>query len=309
MGKRKQSELFSIEKLLFISIKADISDTPTTERLDYFSATLTISFSLLYTLLRVFSLISPTSTSRLALPVIAGIFFLVISHFTYLLSFPLGSFPYGYHTAFNVCLATVHSLSWILWTISFLLPLPSFKLFNGYTIKFPYPYPPNDPIQLKNSNASTPMMLVLLTTLAMCLELFDFPPFLRILDAHSLWHLSTIPLGIAWWYFLVQDAIDLETALLNSRGVSNTGFNPDEKMPLSGGMGGYADHNGNESGDGYLSPKTPTTTQFKQFAKGIGLPSSGFHIVGNPQGMKTPGSVGSSRRSPSRGAGKEERQD
>jgi hypothetical protein len=33
----------------------------------------------------------------------------------------------------------------------------------------------------------------------MALELLDFPPFLWILDAHALWHLTTVPL-IPLWY-------------------------------------------------------------------------------------------------------------
>ena len=40
---------------------------------------------------------------------------------------------------------------------------------------------------------------------AMALEIFDFPPFLQLIDAHALWHLATIPL-IGWWYkFLLID--------------------------------------------------------------------------------------------------------
>lgn len=216
-------------------------DTPTTERLDYFSATLTISLSLLYTLLRVFSLISPSSTSRLALPVIALIAFTALSHFTYLLSFPLGSFPYGYHIAFNVGLATVHSLAWILWSSSFYLPIPTLSL-SGRKWTF-QPYPPLDPLRSKSVNAATPLALVGLTTLAMSLELLDFPPFFRLLDAHALWHAATIPLAAGWWRFLCSDAIDMETAQVGGN------------MPLTGGSGGTA-------GGGLLSvgngtPKTP----------------------------------------------------
>jgi len=55
------------------------------------------------------------------------------------------------------------------------------------------------------------------------------------IDAHSLWHASTIPLTIAWWTFLTTDAIELEGSLLNFRGV--TIVSADEKMPLSGGGG------------------------------------------------------------------------
>jgi hypothetical protein len=48
-------------------------------------------------------------------------------------------------------------------------------------------------------------VLVALTTAAMSLELLDFPPLARALDAHALWHLATIPLGLAWWDFMIRD--------------------------------------------------------------------------------------------------------
>ncbi|PKI85572.1 hypothetical protein MVES_000665 [Malassezia vespertilionis] len=48
--------------------------------------------------------------------------------------------------------------------------------------------------------------LALLMFVAPALELFDFPPVLRILDAHALWHLSTVPISIVWYQWLVMDA-------------------------------------------------------------------------------------------------------
>jgi len=37
--------------------------------------------------------------------------------------------------------------------------------------------------------------------LAALLELFDFPPLFGAFDAHSLWHLCTVPLGFLWYVF------------------------------------------------------------------------------------------------------------
>ncbi|XP_042506275.1 post-GPI attachment to proteins factor 3-like isoform X2 [Macadamia integrifolia] len=42
--------------------------------------------------------------------------------------------------------------------------------------------------------------------LAMLLEIFDFPPYWGFLDAHSLWHAATIPLGYLLWSFVRDDA-------------------------------------------------------------------------------------------------------
>jgi hypothetical protein len=186
---------------------------------------------------------------------------LVISHFSYLVSFPFGQFPYSYHIAFNVALASVHSLFWVLWSASFYVPLPSYDI-GQYTIALK-PYPPQDPTKAKSVNASTPLVLVLLTTIAMSLELLDFAPFFRLLDAHALWHLSTIPLAAGWWRFLASDAIDLESAQVGG------------SMPLSGtsaGLGGVA------------TPKTPgMASTFQSLASGS-YPSRGTPRTRSPGG-------------------------
>lgn len=44
------------------------------------------------------------------------------------------------------------------------------------------------------------------SSLAMLLEIFDFPPYEGYVDAHALWHASTIPLAYMWWSFIKDDA-------------------------------------------------------------------------------------------------------
>ncbi|OCF75469.1 hypothetical protein I204_04325 [Kwoniella mangroviensis CBS 8886] len=234
-------------------------DTPTTERLDYFSATLTISFTLLYSIIRVFHLRTPLSTSRYLFPISAIIGFIVLGHFTYLLSFPIGSFPYGYHTKFNLVLATIHNVLWISWSLSFKYPYPKMT-FLGTTYTFPRPYPPHDPLTQnpKPKEAQTPFILVILTTLAMSFELLDFSPVFRIIDAHSLWHASTIPLTIAWWHFMVEDTIELEGTLLSQR-PQQIGNN--EK--------------GVQGGDELEVPRTPNFIQIASTPKFQRIPSPG----------------------------------
>ncbi|KAF3548137.1 hypothetical protein DY000_02009745 [Brassica cretica] len=43
-------------------------------------------------------------------------------------------------------------------------------------------------------------------SLAMLLEIYDFPPYGGYFDAHSIWHLATFPLTILWWSFIRDDA-------------------------------------------------------------------------------------------------------
>jgi hypothetical protein len=47
--------------------------------------------------------------------------------------------------------------------------------------------------------AAWPGLIVAWIILAMSLELFDFPPWWGMLDAHALWHLGTVGPTI-WWY-------------------------------------------------------------------------------------------------------------
>ena len=82
------------------------------------------------------------------------------------------------------------------------------------------------------------------------------------MDAHSLWHASTIPLAIAWWTFLCSDAVELEGSLLASRGVTSVAL--DEKMQLSGGVGVGGDGNAQQQ-------QMPSTPNFAQLAAGSGI--------------------------------------
>ncbi|WZZ71622.1 hypothetical protein YC2023_082992 [Brassica napus] len=50
--------------------------------------------------------------------------------------------------------------------------------------------------------------------LAMLLEIYDFPPYEGYFDAHSIWHLATVPLTILWWSFIRDDAEFRTSSLL-----------------------------------------------------------------------------------------------
>lgn len=49
--------------------------------------------------------------------------------------------------------------------------------------------------------------------LAMLLEIYDFPPYQGFVDAHALWHATTIPLSYFWWSFIRDDA-EFRTSIL-----------------------------------------------------------------------------------------------
>ena len=117
-----------------------------------------------------------------------------IAHISYL-SFS-ERFDYSYNIIFNLIIGLLHNLLWICYS------LPS-----SLTVirRFPSPFVPRS---YRPQFAYKAGICVLLTTFAMSLELLDFPPWFRVLDAHALWHLSTVPIALLWFDFLIQDSLD-----------------------------------------------------------------------------------------------------
>lgn len=174
-------------------------DKPVTEKLDYFSAGLSILFGLYIAVIRLFQLYpislgsgshhSPTrSIFRHCWAVLCTAAY--TGHVSYLSLAP--RFDYSYNILANLMVGVIHNILWIL----FAIPATPFK-------RFPF---------TTGSNAKRwlpkPLWCVILMTGATALELFDFPPWYRIIDAHSLWHLATAPIAGIWYRFLVEDAKD-----------------------------------------------------------------------------------------------------
>jgi hypothetical protein len=178
--------------------------------MDYFSATATIMFTVHYTILRLFNLFpyppQRQQTPRIRYLLSITCILLYIAHISYLLSTP--RFDYAWNILFNLCLGAVHLALWSIFSLRFTVKLP-FPL-----SLIPTPYPPLDPLQItpKPQYSKTSALLVLGTTLAMSLELFDFPPIGRTIDAHSLWHLATVMIARGWYEFMIRDAAMLEAA-------------------------------------------------------------------------------------------------
>ena len=157
-----------------------------TERMDYFSAGAYVLYGLFYAPIRMFQLYrlstnSSTSTSRYTSVVSAWgavLLLLYLGHVSYL---SLWRFDYGYNMAANVVVGALHGVVWLV-----------------YTAKY---YRPGRPRWVL-----IPAVMVVVLAGAMSLELLDFyqPHWI---DAHALWHASTIPIT-AWWYsFLVKDSL------------------------------------------------------------------------------------------------------
>lgn len=178
---------------LVFSLSHEHIDLPLTEKLDYFSAALAILYALYYTVIRMANLYSrlpkPDDSKRSLLRSIWTALCIVayLSHVTYLTVLP--RFDYTYNMAFNLVLGISHNILWLLYS----LPVP-FQRFS-YASQTYYP-----------RHIYKAGIFVLLTTAATALELFDFPPLGRVLDAHALWHLSTAPIAKFWYEFLIEDS-------------------------------------------------------------------------------------------------------
>ena len=178
-----------------------ITDLPLTEKLDYFSAALAIGYGLYHTVIRFFHLYPCRDT--LAIPstgpprplYLAWSFlcaFVYLAHISYLTLLP--RFDYAYNMTFNLTVGLSHNALWLAY--SFPASMSMFRRF------------PSKPKSYRPTYASKAALFVTLTTVATSLELFDFPPWARVIDAHSLWHLSTAPIAMFWFQFLVEDALD-----------------------------------------------------------------------------------------------------
>ena len=135
----------------------------------------------------------PSSTPHRALkPWAVTCLITYIGHVTYLSVLP--RFDYTYNMAFNLTLGFTHNILWTVYSLpSSFSPLPRF---------------PFRPKAYRPAFVNKALVFVLLTTAATALELFDFPPWMFIIDAHALWHLSTVPITKLWYDFLVEDALD-----------------------------------------------------------------------------------------------------
>lgn len=56
-------------------------------------------------------------------------------------------------------------------------------------------------------NAWKALAFVLILPIAAASEAMDFPPWGWLLDAHAIWHALTIPLGVMWGQFLLDDLV------------------------------------------------------------------------------------------------------
>jgi post-GPI attachment to proteins factor 3 len=139
-----------------------------TERADYFSAGASILYGLFYTPLRLLNVHSrDMNRVRLYIYAWGALCVLVFLGHIYYLSYV--TFSYSYNMLANVVVGAIQNLMWIY-----------------YSVRYSQ--------STRGRWVWIPLFVVLYISCAMSLELFDFYPFVDALDAHSLWHLATVPM-------------------------------------------------------------------------------------------------------------------
>uniref|UniRef100_A0A8D0GPX9 Post-GPI attachment to proteins factor 3 n=1 Tax=Sphenodon punctatus TaxID=8508 RepID=A0A8D0GPX9_SPHPU len=144
-------------------------------KMDYFCASAVILHSVYLCCVRTLGLKRPAFATAFG-----G--FLILSlacHVSYL---TLIRFDYGYNMAANVAIGLLNLFWWLGWCMRNQQRLP-------YVWKC--------------------VLVVLLLQALALLELLDFPPLFWVFDAHAIWHISTIPVNVLFYSFLVDDSLYL----------------------------------------------------------------------------------------------------
>ena len=144
-----------------------------TERLDYHCATVLIVASLFVTAVRVLRIQSAKLMAAIG-GVLALLFMAHVWHMNFVL------FDYGWNMQLSMGCALINTLTWLAWV-------------SVHWSKRPYV-------------RHMAFFNVLIVCAAM-FEMFDFPPLLGLLDAHSVWHGLTIPLGFYYYHFWWLDIL------------------------------------------------------------------------------------------------------
>ncbi|KAF2537882.1 hypothetical protein F2Q68_00021382 [Brassica cretica] len=221
-------------------------DVDITKRLDYSSAIAVLRFSLIVSILRTFDVQVEAARVMVSAPVLA----LVTTHVLYINFYKL---DYGWNMIVCVAMGVAQIFLWARWTAVSRHP-SNWKLWvvviaSGLAMLLEiYDFPPCGRL-LRCSLYLAPghswnmivcvamgvaqlflwarwavvsrhpsnwklWVVVIASGLAMLLEIYDLSSYGGYFDAHSIWHLATVPLTILWWSFIRDDAKFRTSSLL-----------------------------------------------------------------------------------------------
>ncbi|KAH9621117.1 hypothetical protein KSS87_008382 [Heliosperma pusillum] len=145
-------------------------DLDLTEKLGYSSTVALLGFGLILAIFRVFNLKDEAARVMASAPVIA----FVTTHILYLNFYRL---DYGLNMKVCSTIVVAQLLTWATWAKTTQHP-SRWKL----------------------------RVVVFGGALSMLLWIYDFPPYWGFVDAHAVWHATSIPLSYLWWSFIKDDA-------------------------------------------------------------------------------------------------------
>lgn len=150
-------------------------DTHFTEMMDYFCAFSLIVASSISLMFRVFGPdLNIKTVSGMAVSL--GVF---VRHVYYM---AFVHFDYGYNMKVNITMGIIQLLGWCSWCLKY------------WTTK---------------RHVHNCLWTMLILNGAICLELMDFVPIWWMIDAHSLFHLATVPVPFLFYKFVVKDMEDM----------------------------------------------------------------------------------------------------
>uniref|UniRef100_A0A0D3E863 Post-GPI attachment to proteins factor 3 n=1 Tax=Brassica oleracea var. oleracea TaxID=109376 RepID=A0A0D3E863_BRAOL len=155
-----------------------LEDVDITKSLDYSSAIAVLGFSLIVSILKTFDVRVEAARVMVSAPVLA----LVTTHVLYINFYKL---YYGWNMIVCVAMGVAQLFLWARWAAVSRHP-SNWKLW----------------------------VAVIASGLAMLLDIYNFPLYGGYFEAHSIWHLATVPLTILWWSFIRDDAEFKTSSLL-----------------------------------------------------------------------------------------------
>ena len=114
-----------------------------------------------------------------------------------------GWISFSSHMAISISIVAITTTLWLYWIIKSLLVTNDLhhRVIKGN----------DNHHRMHNTYASYICLLCQIWFIAAAgFEIFDFPPFYGLLDAHSIWHAATVPLGYMWYYFWEMDGKSIE---------------------------------------------------------------------------------------------------
>ncbi|ODV61299.1 Per1p [Ascoidea rubescens DSM 1968] len=182
----------------FFSTVFHIRDLNVTETLDYFFAGATVMSGFYSVTTRCFNLHLVQNSKKRALFI--GLCLFIYSCHILRLTIKWG---YSYNMKFNIFIGVVQYFEWFHVAITSFVRSCNMKdnsshaknisLLSRYTLTS------------ENYFHLTPIFLVLCVSCGMSFELFDFSPINDLVDAHALWHATTVLPGYLWYRWMIYD--------------------------------------------------------------------------------------------------------